>query len=451
MSTVIKIDNLFKEYKLGVIGRGTLYRDLQSWWANFRGQEDPNTMIGHSNSQSLKGSNILALNDINLNVNKGEILGIIGSNGAGKSTLLKILSKVTSPTKGSIKFKGRVSSLLEVGTGFHPELTGRENIYLNAAINGMNRNEVAGKIDDIVNFAGVAQFLDTPVKRYSSGMHVRLGFAVAAHLEPDILIVDEVLAVGDADFQKKAINKMQDVSQEKGRTVLFVSHNMESIRKLCTRVVVMSDGKIVEDGETENSINRYIGSIASKSRIFKHVEWKDIKDAPGGDIVKLNSVSIKDEKGNLRDKFKISEKIHVESIFSVLKTGYQVCCLTGFTFYSSKSMVQSGQFYLIDDYIKNEWGKQSEFKVGKYQSILEIPKNLLNEGIYSIILDIFLPPALPDNSFQVRKHNVINFEIIDEFENQGARGSYPGDWQVAGGQGYLIRPSLNFKTKFIGN
>ena len=182
MSTVIKIDNLFKEYKLGVIGRGTLYRDLQSWWANFRGQEDPNTMIGHSNSQSLKGSNILALNDINLNVNKGEILGIIGSNGAGKSTLLKILSKVTSPTKGSIKFKGRVSSLLEVGTGFHPELTGRENIYLNAAINGMNRNEVAGKIDDIVNFAGVAQFLDTPVKRYSSGMHVRLGFAVAAHL-----------------------------------------------------------------------------------------------------------------------------------------------------------------------------------------------------------------------------------------------------------------------------
>ena len=238
MSTVIKIENLYKEYRLGVIGHGTLYRDLQSWWAKARGKPDPNSLLGVADPHEGK-DRILALNDINLEVKDGEVLGIIGANGAGKSTLLKILSQVTAPTSGTIKYKGRVSSLLEVGTGFHTELTGRENIYLNGAINGMNKKEVSRKLDEIVHFAGVEQFLDTPVKRYSSGMFVRLGFAVAAHLDPDILVVDEVLAVGDASFRKKAIGKMQDVSKEEGRTVLFVSHNMESIKKLCARSILL--------------------------------------------------------------------------------------------------------------------------------------------------------------------------------------------------------------------
>mgnify|MGYP001159502950 CR=1 FL=1 len=231
MNNVIKIENLYKEYRLGVIGHGTLYRDLQSFWANIRGRDDPNSIIGNENIGINHKRNILALKNINLEVQKGEVLGIIGQNGAGKSTLLKILSRITSPTKGIIKIKGNVASLLEVGTGFHTELTGRENIYLNGAINGMNKKEIDKKLDEIVDFAGVEKFLDTPVKRYSSGMIVRLGFAVSAYIEPDILIVDEVLAVGDASFQKKAINKMKDVSSNHGRTVLFVSHNMNSIRK----------------------------------------------------------------------------------------------------------------------------------------------------------------------------------------------------------------------------
>ena len=445
MKKVISIENLYKEYKLGIIGRGTLYRDLQSWWAIRRGKEDPNTLIGHSASRNKK-INHLALSNINLNIHEGEILGIIGANGAGKSTLLKILSRVTTPTKGVIKMKGKLASLLEVGTGFHPELTGRENIYLNGAINGMSTRETKNKLDEIVDFAGVEKYLDTPVKRYSSGMHVRLGFAVAAHLDPDILIVDEVLSVGDAEFQKKAITKMQDVSSVKGRTVLFVSHNMESIRKLCKRTIIMSNGEVVEDGKTEDSINKYLGKISHESRKYKQNVWNKIEDAPGGDIVRLHSISVKDDKNQLKEKFNLDENIIIETEFNVLKEGYQVCCVLGFEFFSSKTLLHSGQFYVIDDYIKNKWGAQEPFKKGKYLSKLELPKNILNEGIYSITVDIFLPPALPDSSFQVRKHNTIYFEIIDNLENKGARGSYPGDWQPGNGQSYLIRPVTKFET-----
>ena len=455
MKVAISINNLYKEYKLGVIGRGTLYRDLQSWWALKKGKEDPNSLIGHSDAvkylQKNKKSNHLALDNINLDINEGEVIGIIGANGAGKSTLLKILSRVTSPTKGQINIKGKISSLLEVGTGFHPELTGRENIFLNGAINGMSKKEISGKLNDIVNFAGVEKFLDTPVKRYSSGMHVRLGFAVAAHLEPDILIVDEVLAVGDADFQKRAIKKMKDVSSDNGRTVIFVSHNMESIRKLCSRVIVMGNGKIIYDGTTEDSINEYIGGLAQLSRTYKNIKWDNIKDAPGGDIVRLKSVSILDEKNNLRDKFKLDENIIVECDFEVLKDGFQVSSIFSFGFYSSKTFIWSGEFFLLDDYKDKEWGKQKSFKLGIYRSKLTLPKNILNEGVYSVSIDIFLPPSLPDMSFQARIKNVVYFEIIDDIENFGARGSYPGDWQQGSGAGYLIRPVTNFETKKIEN
>ena len=257
MSVVIKIENLRKEYRLGVIGYGTLYRDLQSWWSNVRGKPDPNSLLGMADLQSGK-DRILALDDINLEVNDGEVLGIIGANGAGKSTLLKILSHITSPTAGSIKYRGRIASLLEVGTGFHPELTGRENIYLNGAINGMEKLEISRKLDEIVAFSGVEKYLDTPVKRYSSGMYVRLGFSVAAYLDPDILVVDEVLAVGDAKFQKKAIGQMKKVSSEKGRTVLFVSHNMVSIETLCNQAILLDKGKIVFRGDASSTIDRYL-------------------------------------------------------------------------------------------------------------------------------------------------------------------------------------------------
>jgi lipopolysaccharide transport system ATP-binding protein len=257
--TVIKVENLSKQYRLGEIGTGTLSKDLNRWWARVRGKEDPYLKIGEVNDRSTRGNSdfVWALKDINFEVEQGEVLGIIGKNGAGKSTLLKILSKVTGPTTGHVKAKGRIASLLEVGTGFHPELTGRENIYLNGTILGMTRREVTRKLDEIVDFAGVARYLDTPVKRYSSGMKVRLGFAVAAHLEPDILIVDEVLAVGDAEFQKKAIGKMQEVSSEGGRTVLFVSHNMASVRALCNKGVLLKDGGLDLMGEVNRVVDQY--------------------------------------------------------------------------------------------------------------------------------------------------------------------------------------------------
>lgn len=253
--TVIRVENLYKEYRLGVLGHGTLTRDLQSWWARVRGKEDPNAKIGQDYKNN--GRRFLALEDVSLEVKQGEVLGIIGRNGAGKSTLLKILSRVTAPTKGLVKIKGRIASLLEVGTGFHPELTGRENIYLNGAILGMTKKEIDKKFDEIVDFAEIEKFIDTPVKRYSSGMYVRLAFAVAAHLEPEILLVDEVLAVGDASFQKKCLGKMGEVAQG-GRTVLFVSHNMGAVQKLCRRCILLDQGNLILNDNADQVISSYL-------------------------------------------------------------------------------------------------------------------------------------------------------------------------------------------------
>lgn len=256
---VLKIENVSKQYRLGLIGTGTLSHDLKRWWYLARGKEDPYLKVGEVNDRETSGGKFVwALKDIDFQIRQGEVLGVIGKNGAGKSTLLKLLSQVTNPTTGTIKAKGRIASLLEVGTGFHPELTGRENIFLNGAILGMTKTEIRSRIDEIIEFSGVAKYIDTPIKRYSSGMMVRLGFAVAAHLEPEILVVDEVLAVGDADFQKKCIAKMRDVSLE-GRTIIFVSHNMSSVRNLCTRGVVLEKGQLVFDGSVDESISYYIG------------------------------------------------------------------------------------------------------------------------------------------------------------------------------------------------
>lgn len=262
--TVISVEHLTKQYDLGLISSGTLARDLSRWWARVRGKEDPFTRLDNTNPfLNNPGESILALDDVSFKVEEGQALGIIGRNGAGKSTLLKILSRVTAPTNGVVKIKGRIGSLLEVGTGFHPELTGRENVFLNGAILGMSKAEVERKFDEIVDFSGVEKFIDTPVKRYSSGMYVRLAFAVAAHLDPEILIVDEVLAVGDAEFQKKCLGKMGDVAGE-GRTVLFVSHNMESIAKLCSKTYLLSGGKIDLSGPSQYVIDHYIASFSER-------------------------------------------------------------------------------------------------------------------------------------------------------------------------------------------
>lgn len=267
-NTILKASNISKQYRLGLVGTGTLSHDLNRWWHKLRGQPDPYLKVGAINdrSQSAKGDYVWALQDINFEVKQGEVLGIIGKNGAGKSTLLKLLSRVTLPTTGVIKTKGRIASLLEVGTGFHPELTGRENIFLNGAILGMTKAEIKSKEEEIIAFSGCEMYIDTPVKRYSSGMRVRLAFAVAAHLEPDILVIDEVLAVGDAEFQKKALGKMKDISGTGGRTVLFVSHNMAAVKSLCTRGMVLEHGKVAFEGGTDESVSYYLTKKQSQSK-----------------------------------------------------------------------------------------------------------------------------------------------------------------------------------------
>jgi len=301
---ILKAENISKQYRLGVIGTGTISHDLNRWWNKVRGKDDPYLKIGDTNNRSLKGdsSYVWALKDINFEVQKGEVLGIIGKNGAGKSTLLKILSKVTGPTTGSIKSKGRIASLLEVGTGFHPELTGQENIFLNGAILGMTKPEIRSKLDEIINFSGCERYIDTPVKRYSSGMKVRLAFAVAAHLEPEILVVDEVLAVGDAEFQKKAIGKMQDISKGEGRTVLFVSHDMSAINSLCQRVLVLDNGVVDFVGNASEAINHYLK------------EEKTTRNLKVGQNM-INSVFVENS-----DSFISGQTLHIKIDLNIKKT-----------------------------------------------------------------------------------------------------------------------------------
>ncbi|MCP1381211.1 ABC transporter ATP-binding protein [Runella salmonicolor] len=312
MKPIIKVENLSKQYRLGTIGTGTLSNDLKRWWHKVRGKEDPFLTVGESNDRTSKGSSdyVWALKDINFEVMPGEILGIIGKNGAGKSTLLKILSKVTGPTTGRILYDGRIGSLLEVGTGFHPELTGRENIYLNGAILGMTRHEIRTKLDEIIDFSGCERYIDTPVKRYSSGMTVRLGFAVAAHLEPEILVVDEVLAVGDAEFQKKAIGKMQDVSRNHGRTVLFVSHNMGAVKNLCTKGLVINNGTITFQGDIESVIYNYLMAKADAEN-----DLMNTVDRLGNGKIRVTNIVIYGEDNQEKDEILAGSKMIVKIFY----------------------------------------------------------------------------------------------------------------------------------------
>jgi ABC-type polysaccharide/polyol phosphate transport system ATPase subunit len=327
MTAVICIENLCKTYRLGQIGTGTFAHDLNIMWAKLRGKPNPLQKIGHENLSTREGETLLALNNVSFSVQQGEVLGIIGRNGAGKSTLLKILSRITAPTSGTVKIKGRVASLLEVGTGFHPEMTGRENIFLNGAILGMNRKEITRKFDEIVDFAEVSAFIDTPVKRYSSGMYVRLAFAVAAHLEPEILVIDEVLAVGDAGFQQKCLGKMSGIAGE-GRTILFVSHNMAAVRKLCPRALLLSEGSVIFIGDTDSVIARYL--LENRKSDSCCIDLPPQKNQDGGQGKGIRLL-IKNVAGSLGNTFKIGEKWNIQFSFEITKNLTQVVAGIGFT------------------------------------------------------------------------------------------------------------------------
>lgn len=366
---VIKVEDLSKQYRLGQVGTGTISHDLNRWWHKVRGKEDPYQKIGVSNDRTQEGGEyVWALKDINFEVKQGEVLGIIGKNGAGKSTLLKILSKVTSPTTGSIKAKGRIASLLEVGTGFHPEMTGRENIYMNGTIMGMNRHEITARLDEIVEFAGVAKYLDTPVKRYSSGMTVRLGFAIAAHLEPEILIVDEVLAVGDAEFQKKAIGKMQDVSKGQGRTVLFVSHNMASVENICDRAMLLERGQVRHDGRVADIISKY----KEINNDVLNTTLSTRKQRTGNGLFKFNDVIFNRNEGiSVGDSFII--EIIYESNLEVSDIDIAITFCRGF----------DDRVLVIDNKYQ---GEKVILKKTKGSLLISVPKMMLIPNTYTVNL-----------------------------------------------------------------
>jgi len=420
---VIRVENLYKEYRLGTISHGTLRQDLQSWWARMRGKEDPNSMISTVQPSTLNDSenpHFLALQDVSFEVKRGEVLGIIGWNGAGKSTLLKILSEVTAPTKGTVKIKGRVASLLEVGTGFHPELSGRENIYLNGAILGMNKREINRKFDEIVDFAEVEKFLDTPVKRYSSGMYVRLAFAVAAHLEPEILIIDEVLAVGDTAFQKKCLGKMQAVGRE-GRTVLFVSHNMGAISALCNKVLVLDKGNLIVEATTQIAVGRYLsGGNVNQDSV---VEWS-IDNAPGDVVVKLVRVATQNEQGQVSGCFDRKESIHLQLEYVVLiKRPFPIVVqIRIFDQFGICIFVCVTPHEQINEY-------------GHYRSTCVIPPNLMNEGNY--YLDVYLNTPLRE--VHLHQESVVSFKVIDSEVRDFYFEPIPG----------AVRPNLLWNTELI--
>ena len=382
MPTVIKVENLSKAYQIGQIGTGTISRDLERFWmTKIRGKEDPFLKIGETNDRSTKATSdiVWSLKDINFDINQGDAVGIIGKNGAGKSTLLKLLSRVTSPTTGAIKVKGRIASLLEVGTGFHPELSGRENIYLNGAILGMRRAEITRKLDEIIDFSGVERYIDTPVKRYSSGMYVRLAFAVAAHLESEILIVDEVLAVGDADFQKKCLGKMGDISKGEGRTVLFVSHNMAAVKSLCNNGILLENGMITENNSISYVVNKYISNSFNNSstKIFEN-----IKSVQNG----IKSLKILNKEKFIRHQDAIVVEITLTNEMNSSEIGIAVLN-------SHKSKVFTTVFKIIKNTKK---------------LYCEIPGSLILQGLYSFDIASFRS----DMVFEYL-NDVCNFEIID--------------------------------------
>ncbi len=379
----------------------------------------------NENDAAIQKDVLWALKDVSFNVKQGEVIGIIGRNGAGKSTLLKIISRITFPTSGHAVIRGRISSLLEVGTGFHQELTGRENIYLNGTILGMRKKEIDRKLDEIIDFSGIERFIDTPVKRYSSGMRVRLAFSVAAHLEPDILVIDEVLAVGDADFQQKCLNTMEAVGQS-GRTVLFVSHNMKAITRLCSRTILLGDGQIIDDGPSQQVVHRYLNSDLGTTGARR---WNDPEKAPKGSFTRLNAISVKTQDGSVSDSFDIRYPIFIEMEYDVLESGK--CLLPHFALNN-----ENGECVFVSVDLDPKWRNQPR-PAGSYSSKAEIPGNFLNEGmIYIDGLMITLNPI----RVQFIERNAVSFNVVDSLKEDTSRGDYnksmPG----------IVRPKLKWTT-----
>ncbi|WP_449388656.1 ABC transporter ATP-binding protein [Chryseobacterium lineare] len=412
----LKTENISKQYRLGQVGTGTLSHDLNRFWHKMRGKEDPYLKIGEVNDRTTKGESeyVWSLRDINFEIEQGDAVGIIGRNGAGKSTLLKLLSKVTKPTTGKIYTRGRIASLLEVGTGFHPEMTGRENVFLNGAILGMTRKEISRKFDEIVDFSGVERYIDTPVKRYSSGMYVRLAFAVAAHLESEILIVDEVLAVGDADFQKKCLGKMGDVTKGEGRTILFVSHNMTAIKELCNKGILLNQGQLIYKGSILDTIVEYQKNSEIRN---KYIHEGSFETALGNENIKILEFSVQPSQGELLD---IESGVSVKLRFFNYKSGINMDATFELRTYEEVAVFHTGVLITTNN--------DSEAK--EYCIEFDIPKNLLNAGNYYFKLIFGENQRVP----LYIASNIIGFEV-DNIKIGKNMEILPG----------IIRPELDFK------
>jgi len=402
---VLSVENLSKQYRLGKIGTGSLRQDISYWW-KYSVLKKPDPFFYSEEDERF----LWALKDVSFNLKKGEALGIIGSNGSGKSTLLKIISRITSPTKGHVRGKGTVSSILEIGTGFHPELSGRENIFMSGYALGMTKEEIKKKFDEIVAFSGIEKFVDTPVKRYSSGMYVRLAFSVAAHLEPDILIIDEVLAVGDVEFQKKCMGKMQDVSAAKGRTILFVSHNMTAITNLCSKTIWLDKGVIKQTGLSKDVVKSYLEKFAQP---IAPKEWKEPESAPGNDLIRLKRTSVE----------------AAEQSFISVATAIKICCefwcfAEGFTINANVSL--NGE---QGECVFNLGSSSVEAQHSVLSLDVVIPPRLLNNQTYTISLTVVKNHSEPLFEFS----NCLSFEVQDERQNMNYFGAWPG----------VIRPVIN--------
>ncbi|GJQ22808.1 MAG: ABC transporter [Candidatus Brocadia sapporoensis] len=425
----IRAEGLSKKFQIGKLhGKNKTLREtvMDTFTAPVR--KISKTLRGRVAGASELDDTIWALKDVSFEIKQGEVIGIIGRNGAGKSTLLKILSRITEPTRGFAEIHGRISSLLEVGTGFHSELTGRENIYLNSAILGMKRAEIDKKFDEIVAFAEVEKFLDTPVKHYSSGMYLRLAFAVAAHLEPEILLVDEVLAVGDARFQKKCLDKMETVGKQ-GRTVLFVSHNMPAVTRLCKRVILLNEGKLEHDGSSHQVVSMYLSAGSGTTSVR---EWKNPSKAPKGEVARLCAVRVKSEHGKITGSMDIRKQIILEMEYDVIKSGYVL--QPDFGIINEEGI----PVFVTLDQDKN-WRRKPRPK-GHYISQAIIPGNFMSEGTFFV--GAGLVTLSPANIFQFNEDYAVTFQVVDSMDGDSARG----DW--AKPLGGIVRPLLNWNTQF---
>ena len=434
----IKVENLGKRYRIGLKENahdsifGALFGFIKSPLNNYRKYRalykfDDIDPAGASDSNDNSPDIIWALRDLSFEVKQGEVIGIIGRNGAGKSTLLKILCKITPPTRGCAEIYGRVSSLLEVGTGFHPDLTGRENIYLNGTILGMTKKEVTRKFDEIVDFSGVEKFIDTPVKRYSSGMQVRLAFSVAAHLEPEILIIDEVLAVGDADFQKKCLAKMENAGQQ-GRTVLFVSHNMPAVTRLCDRVILMEGGRLIEDGPSHQVVTAYLNSTLGTTAAR---EWTDPAKAPSSDVARLIAACVRAEEGRISETIDIQQPFTIEMEYEVLKEDFAL-----YPHFSLENEQGQCAFVTLDQ--DPAWRRRPRPK-GRYISTVFIPGNLLNEGMLFVSCNLL---RINPDRVEFHAQLAIAFHVVDNLTGDSSRGDYSKNMRG------IVRPLFKWATQF---